>query len=290
MKRKAFAFVLSTGLVVTSFTGLESSLFQSSHVVEASVNEPVLKSGNRGAAVRTLQNELRRHGYKLTADGIFGAGTRNAVIQFQRGHKLGVDGIVGKQTWDRLLWNSSSTIVTPTVQKPTYFNGVLVASKKYPLPANYAPGENKNARAAFNQMQRDVRNAYGWKITAFSTYRSYAYQKGLFDRYVKQHGLSEASKWSAKAGHSEHQTGLAFDVGEVGREAIWTSSKMGDTEFGKWLEGNAHKYGFIIRYPKGKEGITGYIYEPWHLRYLGVDTATKVKQSGKTLEEYLGIN
>lgn len=78
-----------------------------------------------------------------------------------------------------------------------------------------------------------------------------------------------------------------FDVGEVGKESIWTSEKMGETQVGIWIAENAYKYGFIVRYPKGKEKITGYDYEPWHLRYLGVDLATKVQKSGRTLEEYL---
>ena len=91
-----------------------------------------------------------------------------------------------------------------------------------------------------------------------------------------------ADTYSARAGHSEHQTGLAFDVGKI-------DDNYGNTKEGVWLKNNAHIYGFIIRYPKGKEHITGYKYEPWHIRYLGVDIATKVYNKGVTLEEYLGI-
>ena len=96
------------------------------------------------------------------------------------------------------------------------------------------------------------------------------------------YGQELTDTFSARPGHSEHQTGLAFDVGAIDDDfANWPS--------GIWLKENAHKYGFIIRYPKGKQHITGYKYEPWHIRYLGVDLATKVYNSGLTLEEYLGI-
>ena len=95
-------------------------------------------------------------------------------------------------------------------------------------------------------------------------------------------GQALADTYSARPGHSEHQTGLAFDVGAI-------DDNFGSTAAGKWLANNAHLYGFIIRYPKGKENITGYKYEPWDIRFLGIDIATKVYESGLTLDEYLGI-
>lgn len=177
---------------------------------------------------------------------------------------------------------------TSSPSKPTYIQGVLIASKKYPLPTNYAPGESSKARSAFNQMAAAAKKE-GFNLTAFSTYRSYVYQKGLFDRYANQHGVDEANRFSARAGQSEHQTGLAFDVGEVGKEHDWARQAFGETNAGKWIAKNAHHFGFIVRYPRGKENVTGYIYEPWHLRYLQTDIATKVYNSGLTLEEYLGI-
>ncbi|MCC5893896.1 MAG: D-alanyl-D-alanine carboxypeptidase family protein [Alkalibacterium sp.] len=167
--------------------------------------------------------------------------------------------------------------------KPTHINGVLLVNKAHGLPSHYAPGENKEARAAFNQMAA-ASNKDGIKLTAFSTYRSYDYQKTLYTNYVKKDGQAAADRYSAKPGHSEHQTGLAFDISQTGAKNPFAESKAT-----KWMETNAHTYGFIVRYPKGKEHITGYMYEPWHLRYLGVDLATKVYNSGKTLEEYLGV-
>ncbi|BDH63422.1 hypothetical protein MTP04_35520 [Lysinibacillus sp. PLM2] len=172
--------------------------------------------------------------------------------------------------------------------EPTYVDGVLIANKKYPLPKNYNPGENVEARAAFEEMAQAARKE-GIELTAFSTFRSFEYQQSLYQRYVDRDGKDNADRYSARPGYSEHQTGLAFDIGEVGKEDLWLTSEFGESAAGKWLVNNAHSYGFILRYPKGKEEITGYMYESWHFRYLGVPLATEVKNSGVTLEEYLGI-
>ncbi|MFL0505484.1 D-alanyl-D-alanine carboxypeptidase family protein [Ureibacillus sp. 179-F W5.1 NHS] len=172
--------------------------------------------------------------------------------------------------------------------EPTYVDGVLIANKKYPLPADFAPGENQEARAAFEKMAADAKTA-GFELNAFSTYRSYEYQEVLYNNYVSRDGKENADRYSARPGYSEHQTGLAFDIGEKGKEDLWLTAEFGESEAGKWLVENAHKYGFILRYPEGKEAITGYMYESWHFRYLGVELATKVKESNLTLEEYLGI-
>ncbi|MEK4496127.1 M15 family metallopeptidase [Ureibacillus sp. FSL W8-0352] len=173
--------------------------------------------------------------------------------------------------------------------EPTYIKGVLIANKKYPLPKDYAPGENVEARAAFELMAQEAKTL-GFELVAFSTYRSYEYQELLYNKYVERDGKENADRYSARPGYSEHQTGLAFDIGEKGREDLWLTEAFGQSEAGKWLAENAHRYGFILRYPKGKEHITGYMYESWHFRYLGVELATKVKDSGLTLEEYLGID
>lgn len=173
--------------------------------------------------------------------------------------------------------------------EPTFIDGILIASKKYPLPKDFAPGENVEARAAFDMMAQDAKKQ-GIELVAFSTYRSFEYQQTLYNKYVEQDGKDEADRYSARPGYSEHQTGLAFDIGEKGKENLWLTEEFGESEAGKWLSENAHKYGFILRYPKGKEDITGYMYESWHYRYLGIELATRVKESGLTLEEYLGID
>ena len=180
-------------------------------------------------------------------------------------------------------------LVKGTITEPTYIDGVLIANKKYPLPASYNPGEDKEALKAYKDMEKAAKKA-GFTITAFSGFRSYDYQKELYDKYVARDGKGNADRYSARPGHSEHQTGLAFDIGEVGREDLWLTAAFGETPAGQWLIQNAHQYGFILRYPEGKEKITGFMYESWHFRYLGQDMATNVYKSGKTLEEYLGIN
>ncbi|HEX5563576.1 MAG TPA: M15 family metallopeptidase [Sporosarcina sp.] len=172
--------------------------------------------------------------------------------------------------------------------KPTIINGILLANKKHPLPSTYAPGESKEARAAFDEMAAEAKLS-GFNLTAFSTYRSYEYQVSLYDRYVKRDGVEAADRYSARPGYSEHQTGLAFDIGEVNFEKYWASSKFGETEAGKWVAANAHRYGFILRYPKGKESITGYMHESWHFRYIGKEVAEEIFNRNITLEEYLGL-
>lgn len=123
-------------------------------------------------------------------------------------------------------------------------------------------------------------------LYARSGYRSYTTQDQLFKNYAARNGEEAANRYSARPGQSEHQTGLVMDVTSASVNYQLTE-KFDETAEGKWISENAHRFGFIIRYPKDKEHITGYIYEPWHLRYLGVDMATKVFESSLTYEEYL---
>ncbi len=115
-----------------------------------------------------------------------------------------------------------------------------------------------------------------------SGYRSYYDQQAIFQNYCDMYGYEEADTFSSQAGHSEHQTGLTMDLDDF-------EESYGDTPEGIWLAANCYKFGFIIRYPKGKENITGYTYEPWHVRYLGKSTAKLVHDSGLTLEEFLNV-
>ncbi|WP_397536379.1 D-alanyl-D-alanine carboxypeptidase family protein [Rummeliibacillus pycnus] len=174
-------------------------------------------------------------------------------------------------------------------KKATYIQGVLVASKQYPLPADFAPGENVEARHAFEELNAAAL-LDGFKFNAFSTYRSYDRQVELYNAYVKRDGKKAADTYSARPGYSEHQTGLAFDIGEVGSEEDFADNKFGDTEAGKWIAKNAHNYGFIMRYPEGKEDNTGYMHESWHFRYVGKKIATEIYEKNETLEDYLGIS
>lgn len=173
--------------------------------------------------------------------------------------------------------------------KPTVINNVLIANKQHPLPQTYAPGESQEARAGFEAMRSEALKAK-IDLVAFSTYRDFARQKVLYDGYVAKDGQKAADRYSARPGYSEHQTGLAFDIGEAGQEQHWASATFGGTKGGKWLMANAHRYGFILRYPEGAEQITGYMHESWHYRYVGKEIAADIHAQGVTLEEFLGVH
>ena len=164
----------------------------------------------------------------------------------------------------------------------TYVDGILIANKTYALPSSYAPGDiTPEVKSAFAVMQQAAASQ-GLNLYISSGFRSYERQSTLYNRYVNADGKALADTYSARAGHSEHQTGLCFDLNTI-------DDSFANTPESAWLEQHAQEYGFIIRYGKGKENVTGYQYEPWHLRYLGVDLATKVYNTGLSLEEYLGI-
>lgn len=169
----------------------------------------------------------------------------------------------------------------------TYIDGILIVNKEIALPKDYAPGEDSEAKSAIDQLMQEG-NASGLNFALRSGFRSYETQIGLYNGYVERDGQNKADTYSARPGHSEHQSGLAFDLGNTAATEDFKAS-FEHTPEGEWLKEHAHEYGFIIRYPKGKTNITGYQYEPWHLRYLGQDNAKKVMASGLTLEEYLGL-
>ena len=163
----------------------------------------------------------------------------------------------------------------------TYINGIMLVNKKYSLPSTYNPGVNATANQALKTLQASA-SAEGHNIPLVSGFRSYSRQSTLYNNYVAKDGVEKADTYSARPGHSEHQSGLAFDVGAI-------DDNYGNTPAGQWLANNCHKYGFIVRYLKGKENITGYKYEPWHIRYVGVEHATTIYNKQITLEEYLGV-
>lgn len=140
----------------------------------------------------------------------------------------------------------------------------------------------KEAATSFYKLSEQAKKK-GLRIIVVSGYRNYEYQEKLFNYYIIEKGLDYALTCSAKPGHSEHQTGLAIDVeGSNYDYNLFAKSK----EF-NWMKNNAHKYGFILRYPKGKEHITGFKYEPWHYRYVGKKVAKKIFKKNITFEEYL---
>ena len=142
----------------------------------------------------------------------------------------------------------------------------------------------ENALNAFRKMQKDALD-YNYVIDIMSGYRTYNYQKNLYNNLVKNMGFNYALRAIAKPGCSEHQTGLAIDYCIYKNDKCYIEHEIIDMVETKWIHDNAHKYGFILRYPKGKEEITGYNYEPWHLRYVG-DLAIYLYNNDLTLEEY----
>lgn len=182
-----------------------------------------------------------------------------------------------------------------TIQNPNKLD--VLVNKNNKLPENYVPDDleyidikysyenkqlKKEAKENFEKLSSDAL-ALGFRIVATSAYRPYDYQKDLYEYYVKEKGQDYADLCSARPGHSEHQTGLAIDVEGSNR----SYDDFEDAIEFNWMKENAHKYGFILRYPKGKERITGFKYEPWHYRYVGIKVATYIYEKNITLEEYI---
>lgn len=148
---------------------------------------------------------------------------------------------------------------------------------------------SEEAAAALEEMARGLSAAGEGKLFLNSAYRSYDYQAELFIGKTKQYGKAEALLKSARAGFSEHQTGLAADV-SVPEQGCAILACFGNTPAGKWIEENSWKYGFIVRYLETTTNITGYAYEPWHLRYVGKEVARLYHANGiQTLEEFWGL-
>lgn len=165
----------------------------------------------------------------------------------------------------------------------TYIDGIIIANKTYSLPTEYAPGKLLTECAdAFTALQ-EAAAGDGERLFINSGYRSYASQEEIYNSYVFSYGLSYAEAYAARPGHSEHQTGLAIDV--TNSSGWFTGSSQA-----KWLAEHCADYGFILRYPEGKNEQTGYNAESWHIRYVGEQIAEKISNSGLCLEEYYGID
>lgn len=181
----------------------------------------------------------------------------------------------------------------------------IIVNKTRPLPSNYRPTlvvPNIPLRASSSSEEMHVSSAMsgpleqlvagakqsGILLELASGFRSYSFQKSLYNGYVASQGQASADRSSARPGYSEHQTGLAADVAPTSGKCM-VDQCFGNLPEGIWLRDHAYEYGFIIRYPDGKEPITGYEYEPWHIRYVGTDLAKKIHDSSKTLEEYFNL-
>lgn len=200
---------------------------------------------------------------------------------------------------DRTIANNDKGIAVVTNADST----LVLANKQRNLPSTYEPDDLVVPNVAFSfsgdspkkQMRKEAADALeslfaaaeeaNIDLKAVSGYRSYATQKSLFAYYVSQHGEEEAARFSAHAGQSEHQTGLSMDVSSAS-VGYGLEERYGETTEGRWLVEHAAEHGFILRYQKGKENVTGYTYEPWHIRYVGQDVAKQIMDKGITLEEF----
>lgn len=182
----------------------------------------------------------------------------------------------------------------------------LVVNKGRVLPNSYLPADlvvpnvslsesaasenmhlRKDSAAAVEKLIVAASNG-GIKLMLVSGYRSFVTQQSVYNGYVSSQGKVYANATSAQPGHSEHQTGLAVDLGGISGKCQLEAC-FGDTAEGKWLAANVYKYGFIIRYQKDKTNLTGYTYEPWHVRYVGVDLAAQINNTGQTLEQFFNL-
>ncbi len=182
-------------------------------------------------------------------------------------------------------------------QETPFLNSIKILSNKYYyMPSDYVPDNLEKidsscssgsrylvnvARKAFEKLCFDALEQ-GYTIRAMSTYRSYDYQNILYQNYVAKDGVINADTYSARPGFSEHQTGLVVDVDD----SIYDFTNFHKSKSFKWMSDNAYKYGFILRYPLDKVDITGYTYESWHYRYVGVEAATKMRNENLSFDEY----
>ena len=171
------------------------------------------------------------------------------------------------------------------------YGEVMVANKHYPLSPDFNPGEDPKAVAALHELIAAMQ-AEGYPISdQYSGFRSYETQVGLYQNYVNQDGQAAADRYSARPGYSEHHTGLAVDIVDQNWYNSYSTQVLdasyGDQPGAKWIAENAPKFGFIIRYPKDRQDITGITYEPWHIRYVGKENAEYITEHHLTLEEFL---
>jgi D-alanyl-D-alanine carboxypeptidase len=182
----------------------------------------------------------------------------------------------------------------------------VVVNKGRVLPSNYVPGNlitpnvrlrlsssspemhlRSDAAAAMEKMFAAAKNDQV-NLMLESGYRSYNAQVGVYGGYVASSGVAKADTFSARPGHSEHQTGLAADIEPLSRTCE-VEQCFENTPEGQWLAANAYKFGFVIRYQKNTQNLTGYEYEPWHVRYLGTDLSNEIHNSGQTLEQFFNL-
>ncbi|HLS09059.1 D-alanyl-D-alanine carboxypeptidase family protein [Lentibacillus sp.] len=279
--------------------------------------EQLQKNDSENASVSSLQKALNQIGYDISQNGTYDDMTTWAVTDYQiQQEDLPVTGIYDEKTRDALrqsLNNQETVEAGAGLAKPDNDSNVIsnpheilsLVNKENALPEGFEPLNlvvpdvrfpfedflpkkqmRQVAATALEDMFKAADEA-GLELYAQSGYRSYDRQDAIFAANVAEHGEEAANNFSARPGESEHQTGLTMDVTSPDVDFRLITA-FGETDEGKWLKQHAAEYGFIIRYPEGKENITQYQYEPWHLRYVGEKAATDIMDQKITLEEYLG--
>lgn len=240
-----------------------------------------------------LDRKADANGKKYWLNKLSSGVSRNEVIR----------GFASSKEFQKIIetsgWKEASNkYISSRLSDPTSM--IFIANKKRSVSSSYVPSDlvNPNVSGSGSRMMRQeaaralekmfaAASSNGLYLYASSGYRSYSTQSYLYNNYVSFDGVANADRYSARPGYSEHQLGLAMDITNGGG----LSDYFGNTKEGKWLKENAHKYGFILRYTSTKENITGYKYEPWHFRYVGIDYATAIYSEGSemTMEEYFGV-
>ena len=201
---------------------------------------------------------------------------------------------------EELIGKTKTNMHLTKYQGAYYVDGVMIVNKSYPLDSTYEPSDpykeitrdylygpdylDKTVMEKFISMKASAKDA-GYELKISSGYRSYKVQVDLYNNYAARDGKDAADTYSARAGYSEHQSGLCFDLNG-------TNVNFLETPTGAWVNEHAAEYGFILRFPKDKEGETGYNYEAWHFRYVGEELAKKLYDNGNwiSLESYLGVD
>ena len=201
---------------------------------------------------------------------------------------------------EELIKKTKTNMHLTKYQGAYYVDGVMIVNKSYPLDSTYKPSDpykeitsdylygpdylDKTVMEKFLSMKASAKDA-GYELKISSGYRSYKVQVDLYNNYAARDGKEAADTYSARAGYSEHQSGLCFDLNGTNKDFL-------ETDTGKWVNEHAAEYGFILRFPKDKEGETGYNYEAWHFRYVGEELAKKLYDNGNwiSLESYLGVD
>lgn len=261
------------------------------------LNSILSKKGYTSSEIEFINNNLTQEqiGLLLSTNYInitkyfdcpyFNLSKLNRYINYQKENNIKIEDVIIRVNigLDNEFYTDTDIIEDP--------DNLLVLVNKYnQLPSDYVPSDltslkcnekyqlKQDAALSFDNLIENAK-LNNINIYPYSAYRSYEYQNKIYNNYVNKDGLELADTYSARPGYSEHQTGLSIDVKSVGYNEITESDY-------EWLKENAHLYGYIIRYPKNSTDITGYQEEPWHLRYVGIETATKIKELGINFDEY----